>query len=82
MFDEPAAMVADLQSGRPARPVDPEAFMVILLGVATMAGSPDALHAIYGIDLSSADHRDRLAVGLADILGHGLFATPDPDEEN
>lgn len=38
-----------------------------------MASIPEALRAVYGIDLATADERDRLADGLADVLGHGLF---------
>ena len=30
---------------------------------------------IYGIDLLRPDERNRLADGLADIIGHGLFET-------
>lgn len=82
LLGEPAAAVAELQIGHHGRPVDPVAFMVLLLGIATLASSPEALRAVHGIDLSRADERARLAAGLADILAHGLFATPTPNEED
>lgn len=76
LMGEPAAMVADFRDGQPGRAVDPDAFMMLILGFVTMAGTPDTLRIIYGIDVSSARDRRRLADGVADLLGHGLLGTP------
>lgn len=81
LFDDPATTVDDLRGGHPGRPIDADAFMVLLtIGITTMAGAPESIRAIYGIDLASAEERSQLARGLADILGLGIFGAPDADD--
>ena len=77
LFDEPANELADIQSGGLGRPVDPQALMVLLtIGITSIAGAPEAVRAIYDIDLTRPDERNRLADALADIIGNGIFKTP------
>ena len=74
LFDDPAEIVADLQAGHRGRPVDAEAVLILLtIGITSLAGAPEAVRSIYGVDLADADDRRRLADGLADVLGNGLY---------
>ena len=77
LFDDPAKELADIQAGGLGRPVDPRALMSLLtIGITSIAGAPEAMRTIYGIDLTSPAERNRLADALADIIGNGLFETP------
>ena len=74
VLDDPVRTLADLQAGASARPVDANALMILLIvGISSIAGAPEAARAIYGIDLISPDERNRLADALTDIIGHGIF---------
>lgn len=74
LFETAEDTLGELQGRGVTRPVDAHAFMVLLtIGVTTIGGVPDAVRAIYGVDLNRPDERDRLADGLADIIGYGLF---------
>lgn len=74
LFDAPEATVADLQGDRTARQIDADAFMVLLtIGITSVAGAPEAVRALYGIDVTRPEDCDRLADGLADIISNGLF---------
>lgn len=82
LFPEPAETLAELQTGADGRPVDPRALMVLLtIGISSIAGAPGATRTIYGIDLTSADERSRLADALTDIIGRGVFETPPVHDE-
>lgn len=78
ILQDPATTLAEVQAGRTGRPVDAGAFMALLtIGVSSLGGVPDAIRKIYGIDLSTDEDLDRLADHLTDIIGHGIFETPD-----
>jgi len=67
-------MMSDMQKAGRLRPIDQGALSLLLvLGLGAVAGAPDAVKVIYGVDLSRSADRDRLAAALADIIGNGLY---------
>lgn len=79
LFAEPAETLAELRPSGAARPVDAEAFMVLLtIGISTIGGVPEAVRSIYGIDLTNEDERNRIADGLADIVNNGILDASAP----
>ncbi|NNF69317.1 MAG: TetR/AcrR family transcriptional regulator [Acidimicrobiia bacterium] len=82
LFPEAAETLAELQAGEVGRRIDPRALMVLLtIGISSIAGAPEAMRTIYGIDLTDADERNQLADALTDIIGNGVFETPPTYDE-
>lgn len=60
------------------RRIDPDILlMLISLGIGSLASAPDALRLLFDVDVTDDDDRRRLALGLADLLLHGVIAGPD-----
>lgn len=71
---EPGERLRTLEADGVTRRFDERAlFALVMIGIGSIAGAPDAVRAIYGYDLDTERGRAELAHGLADIIGLGVL---------
>ncbi len=71
---EPRARLRALEAEGVIRHFDERAlFALVMIGIGSIAGAPEAVKSIYGFDLDTEQGRNELASGLADIIGLGVL---------